>query len=142
MTDEKKPIVENADWFLQGFVDMVNGKDFTIGLTLNVGGFLVSGQVVSGHKYFEGFAEEFSNIFEDKEVAETVKESYSKYGEIYTKEQDTKENRPMPQYIHLQNAKFYNTNGKPIPNNRGVWWRGRLSEVSGFMLGMLNAEND
>jgi len=141
MTEEKKEIIENADWFLQDFVNMVNGNEFGFGITLNVGGFLVSGQVVSGHKYFEGFANEFAKNFEDTELSENVKKSYSKYGEIYTKEKEDKEDLPRPNYIHLENAKFYNTNGQPIPNNRGVWWRGRLSEVDGFLLGALSAEN-
>jgi hypothetical protein len=44
-----------------------------------------------------------------------------------------------PNYIHLKEAKFFLPSGagKPIPANQGVWWRGRLSEVSGFILGSL-----
>ena len=120
---------------------MINGKDHEFRLTLNVSGFLVSGLVVSGHKYFEGFAEDFSGIFEDTEVSKFIKETYSELGDIYTQEKDGKEEVPHPNYIHLKNVKFYNTNGNPIPGNRGAWWRGRFSEISGFMLGTLTNEN-
>jgi hypothetical protein len=133
-------IEDNGDWFLQSLINIVNGKDLEIGITLNVGGFLVSGLLVSGHRYFEAFGQEFSSAFTETDVVQSIKESFSMYGVIYTQERSQDEDVPPPNYIHLRNAKFFNTNGNPLPGNRGVWWRGRVSEVSGFMLGNLSSD--
>jgi hypothetical protein len=43
----------------------------------------------------------------------------------------------VPQFVHLQNARFYSTDGKPVPTHAGVWWRGRISEISGIVIGIL-----
>lgn len=42
--------VDDKDWFLQSLINMVNSGTFSFGVTLSVGGFLVSGQLppVSG----------------------------------------------------------------------------------------------
>jgi len=36
-----------------------------------------------------------------------------------------------------KNARFYSTDGTPVPSNEGVWWRGRISEISGIVIGIL-----
>jgi hypothetical protein len=137
--DTKK--IENApleDWFLQNLVDFANKYNMAIGITLNVGGFLISGLLISGKEYFQGFASDFASGVKEKELAETVKELFSKYGDIY-KEQEGIE-IPLPIYIHLKEARFFNTAGGPIPGNRAVWWRGRISQVQGFILGNLSKQ--
>src|SRR5918993_1449756 len=99
MRDEKTATLSQAtnDWFLQFLVDRVNGTTTEIGITLQVGGLLVSGMLVSGDKY--------------KQRPES---------------ESTKESEGPPFYIHLKNAKFYSPGASPIPAN-GVWWRGRIS---------------
>jgi hypothetical protein len=125
------------DWFLQILVNIVNTSDTEIGVTLQVGGFLVSGRLVGGAKYFDGFAADFANSLRgDQESTEYIRSAFSSYGEqLYS---TTGETDAGPLYIHVKEARFFNTSGKPIPANRGVWWRGRLSEVSGFILGSLS----
>lgn len=131
------PTTPQPDWFLQSLVNIVNGKDFEFGITLQVSGFLISGNLVCGKRYFEGFAEDFSNIFAaTPEAAASTKRSFAQFGKIYEKAGDEKV--PDPQYIHLKNARFFNTSGNPIPGNKGVLWRGRLSEVASFFLGNLS----
>jgi len=138
----KETEIRNApqeDWFLQSLVNMANKNQFGMGITLNVGGFLVSGSLTGGKQYFDGFGIDFASAFSDKETAEQIKGSFGQYGEIYNSEPE--QNNP-PAYIHLKDAKFFNTQGKPIPGNRGVWWRGRISEVQGFILGSLSSEDN
>lgn len=142
MNEESKNGIElrkapQEDWFLQHLVNIANKDQFGFGITLNVGGMLVSGLLTSGKQYFEGFGTDFATIFEDNKDAEEVRKTFNKHGEIY----DTEASKTNPpSYIHLKNAKFFNTQGKPIPSNRGVWWRGRITEIHGFSLGSLNAE--
>jgi hypothetical protein len=129
--------------------ETVNISELEIGITLQVSGFLVSGILIAGSKYFEGFASDFSSGFKDEQDRQALKTAISKYGEIYKPTddplagyagRDSKPTKTLPSYIHLKNAKFFNTVGNQIPDNRGVWWRGRLSEVSGFILGSLRPE--
>jgi hypothetical protein len=126
-------------------VNITNAGDGSgeLGMTLLVSGFLISGKMVGGGKYVEGFANDFASGFVDQTLAENVRRSFSQYGEIYkadAAQPDTADPPPdSPTYIHMKDARFFNTAGSPIPANRGVWWRGRLSEVSGFMMGTLES---
>src|SRR5688572_8180609 len=141
MTDEapnaEAPVGSaTCDWFLQSLVNMANRGGLQIGITLQVSGLLVSGVLVGGKAYFEGFAEDISSSIADPELAASIRNSFAKYGEIYSEQEG--EQLPPPDYIHLRNTRFFNTSGNPIPKNTGVWWRGRLSEVGGFTLGSLS----
>lgn len=138
--NERTQIIDDKDWFLQDLVDIVNTSNtgFSFGITLNVGGFLVSGQLIGGKEYFESFGSDFAGAFfttfpNNGEDAENIKASFARNGEIYSSNDEVEV--PPPNYIHLKDAKFHNTNGEPIPSNRGVLWRGRLSGVDGFSLG-------
>jgi hypothetical protein len=133
---DSTPFAVRHDWFLQSLVDMANDGIEVGGVTLQVSGLLVSGVLAGGKAYFQGFAEDFASGLDDPGVAESVRDSFAKHGEIYKKEGD--DALPFPQYIHLRNARFFNTSGNPIPGNKGVWWRGRISEVAGFTLGSLS----
>lgn len=125
------------DWFLAALVGIANsGASF--GITLQVGGFLVSGTLVGGVEYFEGFASDFASAFSDPELAEEYRTAFAAGAEHYRNVPEDK--RSNVSYVHLKEARFFNTSGKPIPGNRGVWWRGRLSEVSGFVLGSLSLD--
>ena len=132
--------VDDRDWFLQNLVNLVNARDIKLGITLNVGGFLVSGLLVSGQKYFGGFAEDLGSNFDDPETRRGIEQAYAQIGDIYTAGRSTGQTVSPPNYLHLMQARFFNIGGHPIPGNNGVWWRARISGVSGFFLGMLNEE--
>lgn len=135
---------DGKDWFLQSLVKMANtpGDGFSIGITLLTHGFLVSGQLISGQKYFKGFADDLASSVNENnnEIANVIKDMVIKVGDsVYGKENADK-NKALPTFIHMENAKFFHPNGNPIPGNKGVFWRGCLSEISGFSLGVLSAE--
>ena len=133
--------VEQNDWLLQSLVNMANNDGIEIGITLQVSGILVSGDLVSIETYFDEIGEEFLSGFVNRlEVEELIKDSFSKFGERFTKIQTDKTeiDQPLPQFLHLKNARFFHTSGNPVPTNRGVFWRGRISEVGGFCLGNLS----
>lgn len=127
------------DWFLQSLVNMANYDGVELGLTLSVGGLLISGTLIGGKKYFEEFGADFVSPISDKEQAESIKSSFSKYGIIYRTPESDEEALLPPVYIHLKDAKFFHNSGKPIPSNRSVLWRGRITAVDGFSLGSLSA---
>jgi len=131
--------VAPADYLLQALIEMVNGSGVEIGITLQVGGMLVSGQLVSGRSYVEGFTNDFSSSFQPGSDEDTaVREWFKPFKELYEQKDDGDEPRPLPVFVHLRDAHFFGLPGGPIPNNIGVWWRGRVSVVGGFSLGVLS----
>jgi hypothetical protein len=129
---------DEADWFLQHLVDTVNRTDLEIPITVQVAGFLVSGILVSGKRYFQGFGDDVvAGLGNDAESAESLRSAFAGLGKIYDDENSVAAIDP-PRHIHLRDARvFGTTNSPPVPNNKGVWWRGRLSQVGGFILGIL-----
>lgn len=131
------PNPELPDWYLQNLVEIVNGNDFEFPITLFVGGLMVSGQLTSGHKYFEGLGEQLTQFFggPSDDTQENVNYLTSPK-EIYLKKEDAKDKVP-PQYIHLREARVFVPGQQPIPSE-GSWWRGRMSSVDGFHFGSLS----
>jgi hypothetical protein len=143
--------VMRVDWFLEALVRMVNERPgASFGVTLLAGGALVSGQLISGRDYFEGFATDFAAAIKDDDAAKSARESIARLGLAYSKQPDAKNIHgaaetshfqpllgDVTNYVHLKGARIFHPGSPPIPENRGVWWRGRMAAVEGFMLGEL-----
>ena len=130
---------DDSDWFLQYLVGTVTNSTTSFGITLQVSGMLVSGNLICGNSYFEGFASDFAGGISDSEVAASIKEILLSFRNDYSTNEDD-DVLPPARFIHLKDARFFNTSGNPIPGNRGLWWRGRISEVGGFSPGSLQPE--
>ncbi|CAN7752546.1 hypothetical protein D9M68_412210 [compost metagenome] len=67
--------------------------------------------------------------------ARTPRGGFAQHGNIYATSED--EQQTPPTYIHLRGAKFFGPGGEAIAinNGAGMLWRGRIAEVSGFLLG-------
>lgn len=129
-TDTRPPI----DHVLTRIVAIFNNsEDMRIGLTVTVGGSVVTGTLVSGATYFE-----------------TMNELHSKSGllpvwqpevEFYREMIDSDEPFDLSvevertTFLHLIDASVYG--GNQLVGLRA--WRGRLSEVSGWSIGSLRA---
>lgn len=135
---------KDSDWFLVMLLNIVNQGTIEFGLTLNVGGSVISGTLISGKKYFSEFAKQFSNAIGTPEEASnepSIEESFRKLGDIYDlpegKQGEELKNQAPVTYIHLRDANVFFKDGT-IPTGVGVFWRGKLSSVDGFSLGNLN----
>ena len=130
------------DWFLQLLIDICNKTDFSLSITLNVNGLLVTGNLIGGEKYFNGFANDLKMAGMPAEVTDLFKQ----FGDIYIKQKEQKNSKKddetisPPQYIHLENARIFHPGGNLIPTNHGVWWRGRLDAIDGFILGAFSID--
>jgi len=132
--------IDNTDWFLEMLVEMQNGTDGYVGITLNVGGMLLTGDLISGHKYFEWFADSFTKGVVKGEDSQKIREVLASLGDIYTKDKKVDKTKP-PVYIHIKDAKFFQPGGNDsIPTSENTWWRGRISAVDGFILGKITVE--
>ena len=129
-----------ADAFLQFLVNLVNnGSQIeSIGVTLQMGGMLVSGSIISGAEYFDSFATNFTSSLDtlDTDTRKTVRASLAELGDVFRVPQPAD---PLPNYIHLADALFFTADGTPIAGQPTLW-RGRTSAVDGFILGRLQSE--
>lgn len=123
-----------ADWYLQRLISMVNGTEIEFPITLYVDGTIVTGYLVSGHKYFDGLGMQLSGFFGDVEDAERAIAGLIEPREIYLADKDSI-TRP-PDFVHIREARVVTPGQSPIPSE-GVWWRGRVASVSGFNFGSM-----
>lgn len=129
------PVV--LDWMLQILVHTVNSTDAEYGVTLNMGGVIVTGTLVSGRKYFEGVAEEFAAASTSKRTAAYWRRTFRQLGDTYFAPIPADQPVTPPHFFHLRDARFIGLAPPVLPSNRGVWWRGRIVRVDGFFLGTL-----
>lgn len=123
----------NSDWVLRSLVKSVNESGLLVGITLTVGGMLVTGTLVGGREYFEDFADKVAASAEDDAGAAQVQAIFADLGAIY--DRDPEPGEPLPSYIHLKDVRFFSPSGQCLPDHDGAWWRGRIDSVQGFMLG-------
>jgi hypothetical protein len=125
------------DWFIQSLVNVANVAPLSFGVTLQVSGLLVSGYLVSGKAFFEATGQQIvSGLVQNAALADQMRKMFATFESAYPND-PTQTDRPVPQFVHLQNARFYSTDGTPVPSNAGVWWRGRISQISGIVIGIL-----
>jgi hypothetical protein len=139
MKEDASSATPNAqhDWFIQSLVNVANVAPLSFGVTLQVSGLLVSGYLVSGKAYFEATGQQIvSSLAQNAALADQMRKMFATFESAYPNDPAQTE-RPVPQFVHLQNARFYSTDGTPVPSNAGVWWRGRISEISGIVIGIL-----
>lgn len=117
------------DSILEFFVQASNKHDFSIDITLNVNGAVISGRMVSAKEYFEALSE---SIQDGGEVAKKLSEQLATAGEEFEKRDNAEAH-----FIHLKNTKIYNGDTDPTPSKGKVIWRGKLSEIDGFFLGKI-----
>jgi len=141
------------DWLLRGLIALVHGAEregvkMSVPVTLNVGGFIVSGLVISGGEYFEEFSEiieyGLTNAF-DEESRQRITSAFRAIGNAYEPKEEALEGvieRESYNFVHLRDARFLHPGGDPIPTNAGMLWRTKLEAVNGFTLGMMIATPD
>jgi len=142
MSDSKEAIFSTGtaptkDWFLQFLVNLANKNQFELDITLTVGGFLISGTLTGVRQYFDELGAYFAGPLENRENGGKVGRTFQKIGDQCACVSPS-EQTETPSYIHLKQARFYNSQGSPLGSETGTWWRGRLSEVQGFAPGAIN----
>jgi hypothetical protein len=137
MKDDGSTPSAQHDWFIQSLVNVANVAPLSFGVTLQVSGLLVSGYLVSGKAYFEAIGQQVVKGYaQNAALADQMRKMFATFESAYPND-PTQTDRPVPQFVHLQNARFYSTDGTPVPSDAGVWWRGRISEISGIVIGIL-----
>ncbi|KPW82718.1 putative Gas vesicle protein [Pseudomonas syringae pv. coriandricola] len=124
---------KQIDWLLQWLVKFVANTKVEMGVTLSVGGNLVSGHLISHDDYFDQMAEDISAPFSqfDNGTEASMKEMILSF-----KPGESSQDTPAFHFIHLKDCRTYSTDGHPICDSR-VLWRGRIAAVDGFTIGLI-----
>lgn len=142
--DQEKPtsvIVENQhDWFLQDFLERFISRGVEVGITLTVGGVIVTGVAISGGTYFEKLSRTIKGASGSGDLAGVISEEVQRYTEIYERPEGAPEGWvPGPiGYVHLKDAKIIAPGQRPL-TERGTLWRAKLSSVDSFFIGTIDS---
>ncbi|ULT55703.1 gas vesicle protein GvpU [Neobacillus drentensis] len=122
------------DNILEFFVQAANKHNFSLDITLNVNGSVITGTIISAKEYFDTLSE----IFKDgDDIAIMLSEQLSNAGKSTQSDIDSEAN-----FIHMKETKVYCGDSKPTPSKGDILWRGKLTEVNGFFLGKIYENSD
>lgn len=130
---------DNGDHQLRALVDLINKTDahgLGVGVTLHVGGGLVSGALVSIKAYTAGVAEALRASDADSPINDAVAQFFEAWAGEW-KGDDLEAEHPdewlNTRHVHLHDAVVREPSGKG--GLRTPWWRGRIGAVAGWTLG-------
>ena len=130
------------DPLLQYLVGLADEQQMEIGITLQVSGMLVSGMLVSLDAYMARFNEQFGGALakSNPDIGEGYRQGAAERRLGEDSGEPSTENPALPTalFAHMKDARFFDAAGNAIPLQEGALWRGRISEVSGFFLGVLS----
>ena len=133
--ERQQPPLDQICWFLSDLVRLAN-DGLGLAVTLYIEGSVITGVLMSGMDYFAYFSEQYAAASrEDDDLPDMLRKAMDCYKEVYA---DTRRPGPdwPPQYIHLKAACYISSRG-PMPVGHDLVWRGRLSAVSGYSLGLM-----
>jgi hypothetical protein len=132
---------QNGDWALVDLV-MLCALGNEMGITLTVGGTVISGQLISAEKYFSEMAELISDAETGGSGSSTVNAleyAWTAFAKLHGRPDDVENwSPPIDGFIHLRGAQIRSSHGG-FPDRPGMLWRGRMTDVSGWALGTLNS---
>jgi hypothetical protein len=134
-----------ADEVFDQLVHLTNTTDLEIAITLHVRGLVITGRLISGETYWRETAAEFLEGAHGgpdsarRALAESMEEIADQYLEAEGDPGRDDADGPRATFLHLRDARTL-TPGGPMPSE-GALWRGRVSSVDGFKLGMLRSRN-
>lgn len=122
------------DQILEVFVISADGRGETFGLTLTIGGILISGTLIGIDEYHKLLdlqlrGEGGQKDEQERPDARTAVESRLKLAgqlEDY-----------HPEFLHMKDAHVFYAQELPSKDREGFLWRGKLDAVDGFSLGVL-----
>lgn len=128
----------DSDWLLTDLIDYANAG-YSIAITLTIGGTIVTGMLIGGSRWIDEFASVMHRGLSEgstADAADQVRDGFLAYKVMY--ESPLIDTQTGPSFIHLRNARLVAPGGM-VPRGEGTYWRGRLSQISGWNLGEMVA---
>ncbi len=130
--------MSDNDGLLEFLITKVEETGIGAGITLCVNGSIITGNLIKSKIYFDKMIEMY-NFDKDQLTAKNAEE-LAKWNDYYAQyvsfinELKRQENQQNLKYIYLEHVTFRNVNSN-IPT-QAIVWRGKLSAVDGFSIGI------
>lgn len=128
---------EGVDWLLAQLIALADNGGVETGMTLQLGGLVISGVLISGREYFVEAAKITAAAkvtgTAGPDLAQVLARMMDQFKGIYPAAGagEWDEGR-KPTYIHLRNARIALPSGGASPPSL---WRGKLTSVDGYVIG-------
>jgi hypothetical protein len=143
LSEQKSSVSSDSDLLLRSLVQLADVRSEKMSITLFVQGSIVSGLLIGEKAYFEALNNAL-NAFnpdgsdKDKEVIRTFLAPFQSLSTNLPDNQQEQSQWRDIEFIHLKDAKFYSGDSL-VTQDKGSYWRGRLSRIDGFWLGNLSS---
>lgn len=124
------------DYLLSYLVQVANEAElFRFGITLCVGGLLISGHLVGANVWREALVSDFRSADPSGTGVEFLESLLDGFPAPHY------DPAASPTFIHLVDAEIFPGDTRPLPGNRTVPWRGRIRAIDGWTMGVLSLAN-
>lgn len=138
---ENTPIIhtEPPDFYLELLLSFAD-QGIDVPITINVGGFLISGDLISENEYVQKFMR--GRFVEKLKSVVTQYESLKVAIEEARRQPSVREKTYT--HLHLKNAAFFHPGQYPIKglDEGSSLWRGLVTSVDGYMFGKLETRTE
>ena len=131
----RKRITRNflEDYMLKSLLAVVEKEKISVRVTLNIKGAIVSGVLISSQEYCENILRYFREE-SDLQDPEKLTQDMRRLCEFY---KSADRDLADMHYVHLKDARFHYASQDTAPVDQGVFWRGKLASIDGFVFGTL-----
>ncbi len=123
-------VYEPCDFLLSTFIGVVEEHNFGLGLTVNVGGLLISGNAISTASYAKRLSEAFAA---GSGIAPSLAQAV---GSLRASVKGDDRDTPEPVYLHMEDVKVLSSS--PHVNLSNGLWRCPIDRIDGFMFGSVS----
>lgn len=140
---ERLPAAEllSRDMVLEGLIFSANAEGQQYGVTLTLGGTVISGILTSDAEFLRYLAEEITQGQDTPEVRalrddleQTAQRTEQKLREILARPRHGSRPIPIMPVLHLRDATIWLPGGQAV---QVPFWRGRVEAVDGWFMGIL-----
>ena len=130
--------MNNNDEILEFLISKVEETGIGAGITLCMNGSILTGNLIKSKIYYDKMIEMYD--FDNSQLTAKNPEEIDKWNDYHEeyvdlinelKKQDNQQNL---KYIHLEHVTFRNVNSNIL--TQAIVWRGKLSSIDGFSIGI------
>lgn len=127
---------DDQDWLLTQLVQWAE-LGLSTGVTLFVGGSVVSGILTGEDAYISKLREGFAEGLAGSPSAEPIDRALASMLEAVKSPPQDEGSIPYPRYAHLRDAQVFAPGSGPMPSNEAISLRIKLGSVDSFSLGIM-----
>jgi hypothetical protein len=130
--------MNDNDEILEFLIRKVEETGIGAGITLCINGSILTGNLIKSRVYYDKMIEMYD--FDNSQLTAKNQEEIDKWSDYHAEYVDLitelkkKDNQHNLKYIHLENVTFRNVNSNIL--TQAIVWRGRLSSIDGFSIGI------